>query len=951
MRGLFSWTSTFNCRLGIVVAFAAVCFIAESTPVFHSSACGQNRNQAAQNEGAAKARRPSRAWRKDSTASRMKRLNSAMELVTLGGIPVIGEIPRGLPNNPGLQLFADRLTLYVRPEILRPEVRLEGVDIRAMATRLLGSTTTKPYVTQDGKGWRGADEFQRKRNKEAFYRDLVKLLNKLSLKPPFRFRTIGKAGVGQYDFAREQFEINWEGNQKAGVLPLSFAGTKQNKLLSELALPQSLTFPKYWKMKPSKAEQLAALLRKVDPRNRNVYVSTIFDVIDNSDPESQLNDGAQWGARFGIRPRHNAVFADIECKNMLWEFPLVLPPAGILATREIVVPRAEPLYLWQTEVQVALAASVNAEAVGRADWLSAALSVFQDDMEYYRFGTMIPRQIQGSDRARMLSSVRSPNQPGRNAGVWDDSYLPFFPMGFFGEGKIDVAKISKRSIRSSQLKLFQRWMASRIDAAAGEFRVEGQIRVDRQNNSASLIPGSSTKDLLAIDFPSRQELGHIGELKHPASPNVTRAKQASGFSVAYPALAYHMNFPVDEADLPATKVKENVQTYAGDLVVKLGDIQWLGSEGNPQVLLHIDPIRFEAFHRPAEGITGNTRVSDVTKIAFSLPVKMASYTGLDLLRDQAAAKALEVAKQAKIEQQRISEQEALREKQKAEVAARRDAEAKAQQVRSQTREREIARRQQERGKIDQKRADALLQHQLEMEQARNQGKSASDVISRQSNELLQQGFTHQQIDWETGTLRPETAQAQQQIRTWPLLLALLTAFVGLMGVVGWRWHRGSLRNDVRRLKEQVFENGHGSKPKSLSKRLAKIDIPKAKKRLGKAMYHQGIGEEEFSGIYRELRQIYSQLAKLQSEQPTNQSTDLGDSSSENALATYYRTSQGMALELQNQLAESKLKSRRRAAFTFLADRLLENPKLDPRCQFERQIENIRMMYDQMENPD
>ena len=122
-------------------------------------------------------------------------------------------------------------------------------------------------------------------------------------------------------------------------------------------------------------------------------------------------------------------------------------------------------------------------------------------------------------------------------------------------------------------------------------------------------------------------------------------------------------------------------------------------------------------------------------------------------------------------------------------------------------------------------------------------------------------------------------------------------------------------------------------------------------KLGKAMYHQGVGEEEFSGIYRELRQIYSHLAKFESQSPSNQSTDLGDSSSENALATFYATSQGMALELQNQLAESKLKSRRRSAFIYLADRLLDDNKLDPREQFEREIENIRMMQYQMTDSD
>ena len=178
-----------------------------------------------------------------------------------------------------------------------------------------------------------------------------------------------------------------------------------------------------------------------------------------------------------------------------------------------------------------------------------------------------------------------------------------------------------------------------------------------------------------------------------------------------------------------------------------------------------------------------------------------------------------------------------------------------------------------------------------------------------------------------------------------------TAFIGLLAIVAWRWRRGTLGEDLTRVKELVFGPNRDYRTRSLSRRLAKIDIPKAKKELGKAMYHQGVGEDEYSSIYRELRQIYAQLAKFQSELPSNQTTDLGDSSSENALATFYATSQGMALELQNQLAESKLKSRRRSAFIYLADRLLDDNKLDPREQFEREIENIKMMYEQMSDSD
>ena len=162
---------------------------------------------------------------------------------------------------------------------------------------------------------------------------------------------------------------------------------------------------------------------KVKRDHRSVYVSTVFDVIDRSDPDDP-DQGGKWGGRFEILPRHNAIFADMECKNMLWEFPLVLPPGGMLATRDFVVPRAEPLYLWQPEVQVTLAANVDPDAVRRDDWLGAVLSVYQDDMEYYKYGKMIPRKIQGSDRAQLLSSIRPVRLSSQLTANWDNSYLP-----------------------------------------------------------------------------------------------------------------------------------------------------------------------------------------------------------------------------------------------------------------------------------------------------------------------------------------------------------------------------------------------------------------------------------------------------------------------------------------------------------------------------------------------
>ncbi len=947
MRGLSRVTSKNNFSPRIWLTLAAVFVLGHIPPTTLSDAHAQKRDEPAAGESISKARQPSRAWRNDATASRMRRLGKAMNLLTVGDFPVIGELPKGLPKNPGLQILADRLTLYLHPEILQPGMRVGNIDIRAMAIRLLGIDNTKLYITLDGKAWRGADEFQRKRSKEAFYKDQARVLKKLALKPPFRFRTINRAKVSQYDFGNERFAIDWQGDQKSGVLRLSFAGTKQQKLLEKLALPQSMTFPRHWALTPTKAEQISGLLRSVNNRERGVYVSSVFDVIDQTDPQTAPDSPIQWGAQFEIRPRHSAIYSDITCKNTLWEFPLVLPPAGMLVSRELQVPQEDPLYLWQPEVQVALAANANAAAVKRNDWLAAALSIYQEDIEYYEHGTSPSRKIQGSDRAGLLPAVGSSNRPT----AWDDSYLPFFPSGFFGGGKLDVAAISKRKIRASQLTLLKRWMKSRIEAASGEFRLECRIRVDRDSNVAGLFPGVSSQESLELDFPKRKDFGHIGLLKSPKQNvrgNSNKVDPLTSFAVAYPALAYHMNFAIDANSLPPTNTDETIQIYSGDLIVKVVDTQWVTSVEVPQVLLHIDPVRFEALRKlPQTGIA-NRKADGTTKVAFSLPISVAPYNGHDLARDQAAARALELAKQAEVEQQRIAqreklrqEQEAKRQKAKADLARKRALEKENSSLKM---KREQIARMQERGEIDQARANAMLKEQIEMEQGRERVKFARQEARKRANKLLEQGYTQEQIDWETGTLRPEASSAGTEIRTWPLLFAITTAFAGLLAVVGWRWRRGSLQEDINQIKEQIFGSSRTYKPKSRNRRLAKIDIPNAKKKLGQEMYHHGVGEEEFSNIYRELRQIYSQLAKLQPETNTSQSTDLGDSSSENALATYYATSQGMALELQNQLAESKLKSRRRAAFTYLADRLLEDPQLDPRGQFERQIANINMMH-------
>ena len=207
MRGLSFLACTFNGCSRIALALVAIFSIGEITPAFQSAAYGQKRDKAVEAEFIPKARRPSLAWKRDTTASRMRKLSTAMDMLSLDDIPVVGELPDGLPRNTGLQIFADRLTLYLHPEILRPDVRLGNIDIRTMATRLLGNSATKPYVVNDGKNWRGEDEFQRKRNKEKFYQDLTRVLNRLALKPPFRFRTVNKAGVGEYDFGNERYAI------------------------------------------------------------------------------------------------------------------------------------------------------------------------------------------------------------------------------------------------------------------------------------------------------------------------------------------------------------------------------------------------------------------------------------------------------------------------------------------------------------------------------------------------------------------------------------------------------------------------------------------------------------------------------------------------------------------------------------------------------------------------
>ena len=114
--------------------------------------------------------------------------------------------------------------------------------------------------------------------------------------------------------------------------------------------------------------------------------------------------------------------------------------------------------------------------------------------------------------------------------------------------------------------------------------------------------------------------------------------------------------------------------------MKIGEVQTVNSEADSQILLHIDPIRFEALRMLPEGRAANKTIGDVAKVEFRVPVFVPKYNGHDLARDQAAAHALEAARQAEIEQQRIAareklrqEQEAKRQKAKADLARRRKA--------------------------------------------------------------------------------------------------------------------------------------------------------------------------------------------------------------------------------------------------------------------------------------
>ena len=80
MRALSFWTSTSNCRLAILLVLAGVFLCNTIAPVSHSAAYGQDREDAI-----SKTRRPSRAWRNNGIAARMKKLTSSMGLVTVGG--------------------------------------------------------------------------------------------------------------------------------------------------------------------------------------------------------------------------------------------------------------------------------------------------------------------------------------------------------------------------------------------------------------------------------------------------------------------------------------------------------------------------------------------------------------------------------------------------------------------------------------------------------------------------------------------------------------------------------------------------------------------------------------------------------------------------------------------------------------------------------------------------
>ena len=729
---------------------------------------------------------------------KMAALCREMRLFNIGGIPVSGSLPYGLLSraqekafNDSQQRLADRILLGVLPRLLSPEIetltrRSSGPadseppvfprDLKLLS-RVLGEATISRYANPLHGTWVGNDIFSQKESLQRFLKEQGPTIRKLTIKPPFRFRTIDLGHVGDYDFEAEQFPVKWFlANRVTGMrtdFGLHFSQSRSFSDNESLNITSPIAYPKFWKVAPENSRKAYQSLQTVRSNVRAIYASTVFDVI-----QSPRVTPAYTGSKFGqhkpdgllISPVSMAIYADGACRKLIRNAPLIVPGKPVLQTARPNY-RKEELYLWQPEVQIALLDQLDSSLVQPADLVVAAMSVFQEDAEYYEKGTLLTHRIRASDRANLLNRRYSSKREQGWFEFWDQDYQPFFPRTFFGVGDgFMTTRVSDR-LRDEHFEVLRKWLRQRLKNVSGEFRLEASISVDRKNGTATLRPGDSNRqDAPGFgDLKNVDSMGAIAKLTFPDGADRRRYDSdniTTDFSVVYPAMSSRLTFAVDPEKLPAYHSGNNDDSFKGDVVVQIEKVEHVIAPHNgPQALIYIRPIRFEILGATDSTLSRDDRLLQSGKTAAVLPVAITAFTQDDVQREAEEKKQqADAAREQKRREEAAAEMQRQKERKRIAEQRQKDerkAEAEREKLRLAKQRRDELDRERQKEEAEaynRKTQEQNLQRQLEAdEQWREEQRrydAESESINARCNELLNDGYASADIDWATGELLP-----------------------------------------------------------------------------------------------------------------------------------------------------------------------------------------------------
>ena len=588
-----------------------------------------------------------------------------LKLFSVGGIPISGSLPSGVLNSAQRKTFdqrqqrlADRILLGLVPELLSPEIETRdresrrNIDSRRsraprdfeLLTRVLGEKTMSRYCDLRKRTWLGTDVFAQREVLKRFLKEQEPTLRKLTITPPLRFRTIESGYVGDYDFEAKRFPVEWHNTGRIEGLRfdfgLSFPQSNSFRHNDSLNVTSPIAYSTFWNITPDAARTAYQSLEVVRRNTRVFYASTTFDVA-RSPRTTPVYTGGQ-GERHQpdgvlITPVSTAVYADGFLKKKVWDAPLIVPRQPILQAPAS-PQRKEELYLWQPEIQVALLDEFNPDLVQRSDLVVAATSVFQEDAEYYTKGSVLSHRIRDLDRSNILGRRLDTVRKRGLYDFWADDYQPFFPASFFEPGYASLSGDADARLRDIHLETLRSWLGLRLKEAAGVFRLDCTIVVDRDRETAEFKPGYTNQQFAPIgsSLANAKELGFIARLTMPQGSRRRRFdndESATEFSVVYPAISTRLQFAIDPQRLPTREPTNDDERYAGDVVVKIAKVQHVIDDRlGPQALIHVRPLRFECLGSIDPRATFEERLAKSGSTAFVLPVDIPEFTEADRVR-------------------------------------------------------------------------------------------------------------------------------------------------------------------------------------------------------------------------------------------------------------------------------------------------------------------------------